>query len=112
MFVTVTGRGSMSFSEDAWELLGTPQAVRFLFGPGPQAHMVGFEACGKGESSSHAAWGTGRTVRAGLLLKVLGYSAGETRRYTLRVEEGMPPYIDLNEDVPAIAARGASHDRP
>jgi hypothetical protein len=104
LFVTVAGRGSMSFSEDAWALLGAPEAVRFLVGPGFRGQVVGFEACGRGEPSSHAAWGTGRTVRAGLLLKVLGYHLSETRRYTLKVEDGLPPYIDLNEDAPVVTS--------
>jgi len=99
-FVTIADRGTMSFSEDAWALLGKPEAVQFLVDPGSRGRLVGFCACGRGEPSSHPAMGSTRAVRAGLLLKSLGYQSGETRRYTLRVEEGLPPYIDLTGALP------------
>jgi hypothetical protein len=99
-FVTVASYGTMSFSGDAWAVLGAPEAVRFLVDSDSRGSVVGFQACGREEPSSHAAMGTTRTVRAGLLLKALGHHPSETRRHTLHVEDGLPPYIDLDEDAP------------
>lgn len=102
--VTVTGRGSMCFSEDAWLALGSPQAVKFLVDKDPGQRAIGFQACRRGEDNSHAVSPRTRSVTAVALLKHLHYGTGTSYRYTLRVEDGLPPYIDLGEDAPVVTS--------
>lgn len=104
MTVTVTGRGSMSFSEDAWAALGSPQAVKFLVGKDPGERVVGFQACRPREEHAHLVAPRARSVSAVALLKYLRYGSGASRRYALKTEDGLPPYIDLNEDAPAVTS--------
>jgi hypothetical protein len=101
--VTVTARGCIAFTEDAWAALGSPEAVRFLIGTGG-GRLVGFQGCRPGDPDARSARPGCHIITAVALLRDLGHDLGTARRYTLRVEAGMPPYIDLDEDAPA--ARG------
>lgn len=101
--VTVTSRGSMCFSEDAWTAIGSPEAVRFLVDKDRGQRVVGFQACRRGDDDAHAVTSGTHSVSAVTLLKYLHYGFG-TFRHTLRVVDGQPPYIDLNEDAPAVTS--------
>jgi hypothetical protein len=103
MTVTVTSRGSMCFSQEAWAALGSPEAVKFLVDQDPGQRVVGFKACKRGEDNAHAVTPGTHSVSAVALLKYLHYGFG-TFRHTLKVEDGLPPYIDLNEDAPAVTS--------
>jgi hypothetical protein len=48
-----------------------------------------------------------RLVSATGVLRHLGADLTHSRRYTLRVEDGQPPYIDLNEDAPVVTSNRA-----
>jgi hypothetical protein len=102
--VTVSGRGSMSFSEDAWTVIGSPEALQYLVDKDPAGRMIGFRACRRGEDNANAVTPGTHAVSARAVLKYLHYGAGASRRYTLRVEDGLPPYIDLNEDAPVVTS--------
>lgn len=101
--VTVTSRGTMCLSEDAWTAIGSPEAVKFLVDKDPGQRVVGFQACKRGEHNAHAVTPGTHSVSARALLKYLHYGFG-TFRHTLHVEEGLPPYIDLNEDAPVVTS--------
>jgi hypothetical protein len=103
MTVTVTSRGSMCFSEDAWTAVGSPEAVKFLVDKDPGQRVVGFRACKRGEDNAHAVTPGTHSVSAVALLKHLHYGFG-TFRHALHVEDGLPPYIDLNEDAPVVTS--------
>lgn len=101
--VTVTSRGSMCFSEDAWTAIGSPEAVKFLVDKDPGQRVVGFRACRRGEEGAHSVAPRTRSAAAVALLKYLKYDL-VSRRYTLKVEDGLPPYIDLGEDAPVVTS--------
>jgi hypothetical protein len=104
MTVTVSGHRTMAFSEEAWAALGSPEAVKFLVDKDPGERVIGFQACKRGEPNAHAVHSGTRTVSASALLKYLRYGTGTAYRYTLRVEDGLPPYIDLSEDAPVVTS--------
>lgn len=104
--VTVMRRGYLAFSEDAWTAVGSPAYVKFLIDTGEQNRVVGFRACGADDPDANVVKHGSRVVTAVALLKHLGHDCSVARRYTLRVKDGLPPYIDLDEDAPA--ARGSS----
>ncbi len=100
--VTVQPRGLMSFSAEAYALLGCPAAVQFAVDF--RKRLVGFQACDKGGENAYPVYGPGRTVSARALLRsVLGALPDRSRRYPLHVADGLPPYIDLGEDAPAVS---------
>jgi hypothetical protein len=104
MTVTVSGNRTMSFSDEAWTALGSPEAMRFLVDKDRSERVIGFQGCARGEPNSHAITPRSRTASAVALLKYLRYDTRTARRYTLHVEDGQPPYIDLNEDAPAVTS--------
>jgi len=106
MTVTVMRRGYLAFSQDAWLAAGSPGHVKFLVGTGGGDRVVGFAACGPGDPEGRLVKPGTRVVTAVALLKYLGHDLNTARRYTLHVEDGMPPYIDLDEDAPQARASG------
>jgi hypothetical protein len=104
MTVTVSSRGGMFLSEDAWAAIGSPTAVKLLVDKDPGQRVVGFRACQRGEDNAHAVTPGSHSVSAVALLKYLHYGSGTSYRYTLHVEDGVPPYIDLNEDAPVVTS--------
>ena len=104
MTVTVSAHRVLAFSEEAWTALGKPEAVTFLIDTDPGERAVGFRACRRGEPGAHSVHPDNRTVSASALLKYLHYGTGTAYRYTLHVTDGLPPYIDLNEDAPVVTS--------
>jgi hypothetical protein len=100
--VTVHRRGHLSFSAEAYARLGSPQAVRFLTDRAER--LVGFQPCGRGEPHARTVGARSRAVCAVAVLRFLGADLTASRRYPLRVRDGLPPYIDLNEDAPVVTS--------
>lgn len=100
--VTIQSRGQMSLSEGAFTALGSPQAVKYLIDKDEM--LIGFQACKPREANSHAIRGKQHMMSAGPLLKFLGADLGESRRYDLQVEDGLPPYIDLKAPGQAVTS--------
>jgi hypothetical protein len=101
--VTVQRRGLMSFNAGAFALLGSPLAVKFLVDR--EAKMIGFAPCKARDKNACAVRG-GRQhiISAVTMLNHMGADLSESRLYTLHVEDGLPPYIDLNEDAPVVTS--------
>lgn len=100
--VTVQRRGLMSFSAGAFAALGSPAAVKFLVDR--EARLIGFRACRPRDKNASPVRGPQRIVSAVPLLKHLDADLSESRLYTLRVADGLPPYIDLDEDAPVVTS--------
>ncbi len=100
--VTVQHRGLMSFSDGAYARLGSPMAVRFLVDHDEK--LIGFRPCKPRERNALAVRGPQRLVSAIPVLKAMGAYLAASRRYSLHVEDGQPPYIDLNEDAPVVTS--------
>lgn len=100
--VTVQRRGLISFSEGARALLGSPAAVKFLVDR--DARAIGFKACKARDKNAHAVRGKQHIVSAVTVLRHMGADLSESRRYTLKVVDGLPPYIDLDEDAPVVTS--------
>jgi hypothetical protein len=114
--VTVTRRGSLLLSEDAWTVIGRPEVLTFMVAKGGQGRLIGFLPCNPGDIGARTVAST-RLVSAMGLLRHLGYDYSEARRFTLRVADGLPPYIDLDEAAPPVTSvhrtargRGAEDD--
>jgi hypothetical protein len=102
--VTVNCRGYLSFSPDAYARLGSPQAVRYLIDK--EERLIGFQPCKPREANAHLVSTGTRIASAVTLLKYMGVSHAEGRRYDLHCEDGLPPYIDLKEPgVPVTSNR-------
>lgn len=102
--VTVMRGGYLAFSEDAWAAAGSPGHVKFLIDADGR-RVVGFKACGPDDPEGRLVKPGTRVVTAVALLKYLGHDLGTARRHTLHVEDGLPPYIDLDEDAPEARSR-------
>jgi hypothetical protein len=100
--VTVQRRGLMSLSEDAWAELGSPDTVTFLVDW--DKRLIGFRPCRRNARNAIAVREPQRILSAIPVLKALGADLTQSRRYTLHVEDGLPPYIDLNEDAPVVTS--------
>lgn len=100
--VTVQRRGLLSLSEDAWTELGSPDTVTFLVDR--DERLIGFRPCRRNAKSGNVVRGPQHIISAIPLLKAVEADLSESRRYTLKVEEGLPPYIDLNEDAPVVTS--------
>jgi hypothetical protein len=100
--VTVQRRGLMSFSAGALAVLGSPAAVKFLVDR--EAKVIGFRPCKLREKNAHAVRGKQHVVSAVAVLKHMGADLSESRCYTLKVEDGLPPHIDLNEDADVVTS--------
>jgi hypothetical protein len=95
--VTVMRRGYLSFSAGAWAAAGSPACVKFLVGDG-QDRVIGFIACEEGEPEANSVNPVTRVVSARAVLNHLGHDLrAPGRRLTLHLEDGQPPYIDLDE---------------
>ena len=100
--VTVQRRGLLSFSAGALTALGSPAAVKFLIDR--EARMIGFRPCSLRDKNARPVRGRQHLVSAVTVLKHLGADLSVSRRYTLKVEDGLPAYIDLNEDAPVVTS--------
>jgi hypothetical protein len=100
--VTVQRRGLMSISADALAVLGSPPAVKFLIDR--EAGLIGFRPCKMRDRNAHAVRGQQNLVSATAVLRRIGADLTQSRRYTLQVRDGLPPYIDLNEDAPVVTS--------
>jgi hypothetical protein len=103
--VTVQRRGLLSFSAGALAALGSPPAVKFLVDK--EARVIGFGPCKPRDRNAHAVRGRMHLVSAVAVLRHMDVDLTQSRRYTLRVEDGEPPYIDLNEDAPVVTSNRA-----
>jgi hypothetical protein len=93
----------MSLSPDAFTRLGSPGAVQFLIDR--KRRLIGFRPCGPQEEDAHAVRGLSHVISGVTVLKFLGAElGGSSRRYSLHAEDGLPPYIDLNEDAPVVTS--------
>ena len=100
--VTVQRRGLISLSEDAWAVLGSPDTVTFLVDR--DKRLIGFRACRRNARNAVAVRQPQRVVSAIPVLKALGADLTQSRLYHLHVTDGLPPYIDLNEDAPVVTS--------
>jgi hypothetical protein len=100
--VTIQRRGLISFSDGTYARLGSPKDVAFLVDR--DKRLIGFRRCKPCERNAHAVRGPQRLVSAIPVLKAMGVYLAESRRYSLHVEDGQPPYIDLNEDAPVVTS--------
>lgn len=98
--VTVQSRGLMSLSSDAYAALGSPQAVKILIDK--DGRLIGFGPCKPRERNAYAVRTRQHIMSAIPVLKALDADLAVSRRYTLQVKDGLPPYIDLNEDAPVV----------
>lgn len=106
MTVTVTSRGCIAFSAAAWAALGSPPYVKFLIDKNREDPMIGFVPCQAYEPEARPVNAGTRMVTAVAVLRYLRHdTAGIARRYTLRMDDGMPPHIDLSEPAPAVGGR-------
>ena len=95
--VTIQRRGVISFSEPAFEALGSPQAVVFLYDRDEK--LIGFRKAGESEQNSHtirSAPDGSHVAAAHAFVRFLGLDLSESRRYPLVSQNGMH-YVDLNE---------------
>ena len=95
--VTVYARGLLSFSRAAFDELGKPEAVVFLFDR--EAKILGFRPAGKGDHNSYSVLLAGgrivKHVYAVGVLRELSVSATPSRHYPLLTRDGVPS-IDLS----------------
>jgi hypothetical protein len=109
--VTVMQRGYLGFSKGAWAATGSPAVLRFLL-DSDRPGIIGFQPCETGEPGARRLTPDSHVVTARALLKELGRSLSTpARRYPLHLEDGQPPYIDLDEDVPGNAGAPARPPR-
>lgn len=102
--VTVTRRGYMSLSSGAFARLGSPQAVTYLIDKDEQ--LIGFRPCKPRDEDAHAVSGRGHQMSAAALLRYMGVTYDEARRYDLQVPDDLPPHIDLKQPgVPVTSNR-------
>jgi hypothetical protein len=98
MTVTITARGCLAFSADAWGELGSPPYVKLLIDASGENPLIGFAACQAYESEARPVNPGTRIVTAVAVLRYLGHDTkGKARRYALVFRDGMPPHIDLSE---------------
>lgn len=94
---TIQRRGLISFSPAGYELLGSPDAVTFLYDQGEQ--LIGFRKAARRESNAHALRSIGNgqhVVSAGTFCRFIGIDMTVSRRYPLAVVDGVP-CVDLGE---------------
>jgi hypothetical protein len=102
--VTVMQRGYLGFSRSAWTAAGSPAVLRFLL-DSDRPGVIGFEPCEAGEPGARRLTPDSHVVTARSLMKELGRSLSiPARRYPLHLEDGQPPYIDLDEELPGDTA--------
>jgi len=95
--VTLTSRGAISFSAEAWDQLGSPEAVTLLFDEGER--IVGFRPARRGERNAYPFRPNGsvRTVMATAFCGHIGVkNTGESRRWPMRIEDGIA-CVDLKQ---------------
>ena len=95
--VTLTSRGAISFSFSAWELIGSPEAVKLLYDP--DERIAAFKPAKKGERNAYVIRENRsvRTVMATAFCAHIGVKdSGESRRWPLYVEDGIG-CIDLKQ---------------
>jgi hypothetical protein len=111
--VTIQRRGVISFSEPAFEALGSPQAVAFLYAK-PE-NLIAFRASRKSEQNSHtirSASDGSHVAAAHAFVRFLGLDLSESRRYPLVSQDGTH-YVDLNEPGTVVTSnRAHSRTRP
>ncbi len=90
--VTIQRRGIISFSPDAYAMLGSPEAVVFLYDR--EERLIGFRPAARGDQDAYAIRSP-LTVSAMALCKRLGIDTSESRRYPLGMDN--PPFIDLKQ---------------
>jgi hypothetical protein len=100
--VTVTRRGYMSFSPEAFARLGSPQAVLYLIAK--DERLIGFRPCKPRDENAHSVSGRIHSMSASALLKHMGIAHDEARRYDLQAEDGQPPHIDLKQPGKAVSS--------
>jgi hypothetical protein len=110
--VTVMKRGSMSFTEEAWAAIGSPEAVLFLVDRDRRDRVVGFRACEPHTPGSRDVTPETRMVSAMAVMTFLKHDRSVSRRYPLHMEDGKPPYIDLSEDAPVVPGSGGKARQP
>jgi hypothetical protein len=102
--VTIQRRGLISFSDDAYARIGSPEAVVFLVDA--KARLLGFRAGVRGEYSAYAVRSAQHLVSGVAVCKFMGADTQQARRYPLICGEDGPPYIDLKESgVPVTSNR-------
>ncbi len=88
--VTVQPRGLLSFSPDAYEMLGSPKAVVFLVDR--DERLIGFKPLSstRGAGNAYTVRGPGsqRLVSATAVLKVMGWQSSQAVRYPLAEIDG------------------------
>jgi hypothetical protein len=101
--VTVMRGGYLSFSADAWAAAGSPADVKFLVGDDREhRRVIGFAGCESGEPGANSVNPVTRVVTAFAVLNQLGHDLrAPGRRHALHLEDGQPPYIDLDEVITA-----------
>jgi hypothetical protein len=100
--VTIQRRGLISFSDDAYARLGSPEAVVFLVDT--KERLIGFRAAKRSEHRSYSVRSAQHLVSAAAVCTFMGADMEQARRYALHVADGLPPYIDLNEDAPVVTS--------
>lgn len=93
--VTVSRRGYLAFSPDAFERLGSPPAVKYLIDR--DERLIGFQPCKPREAHAHTVNPRTHIMSAVALLKHMGVPLDQGCRYDLESRDGLPPYIDLKK---------------
>jgi hypothetical protein len=94
--VTVTSMAAISFSREAYGLLGEPEAVKLLYDKGNQ--IIGFQPARRGDENAYTCRLNGkstRTVSASAFCKWAGLADGTARRWPMTVEDGIG-CVDIN----------------
>lgn len=97
--VTVSRFGMIYFSQLAFELLGKPEAVAFLYSRNER--VIGFRPAGKGEDDTYTFRASSRaipsrTVSGTSFCKHVGLTLEESRRWPLVMRDGIGT-IDVSQ---------------
>ncbi len=93
--VTIQRRGLISFSDDAYARLGSPDAVVFLVDA--KERLIGFRAARRSENRAYSVRSAQHLVSGTAVCKFMGADAEQARRYPLIYDGDVPPYIDLKQ---------------
>lgn len=88
--VTVTAKQVISFSREAYELLGNPEAVKLLYDK--DERIIGFQPASRGDKNAYTCRLNGkysRSVSASAFCKWVGLDDGLARRWPMTVEDGI-----------------------
>jgi len=92
--VTITRRGVITFSGAAWEALGSPAAVTFLYYR--EERLAGFRSTAAAHQNAHRVRGKQHVASAVAFLRFIKLDASQTRRWPLIQVDGTY-CIDLKE---------------